>query len=63
MDKLDRILRMVDEARKKDRAKPPKRISSKYVCYTTTRTKEESALRNAERINRNAPVITIKPKD
>ncbi len=63
MKKLDRILRMIEEARKKDLAKPPKKLSSKYTHYVTTKTRHEQAIQNAERINRNAPVITytIKP--
>ena len=56
MDNVDRLL----EAQRKDRAKPPKRLSSKYRHYVTTTTIAEKAMRNIERINRNAPIKIIK---
>ena len=62
MKKLDRILKMMEEARKKDLAKSPKKLSAKYTHYVTTKTKSEQAVQNIERINRNSPVITYKIK-
>jgi|6_EtaG_2_1085325.scaffolds.fasta_scaffold22310_1 5'-deoxynucleotidase YfbR-like HD superfamily hydrolase len=62
MKKLDRIIRLVEEARRKDLAKPPKKLSAKYTHYVTTKTKSEQAVQNIERINRNSPIITYKIK-
>ena len=56
MDNVDRLL----EAQKKDRAKPPKRLASKYRHYLTNMTKAERDIRNIEKINRNAPIKIIK---
>ena len=60
MDNIDKILNRLLEAQKKDQAKPPKRLASKFRHYVTTTTIAEKAMRNIERINRNAPIKIIK---
>lgn len=56
-DKLDKLIKRMQDARKEDLAKPAVRLSKNHRHYKTTTTSAERDMRKIERINRNAPVV------
>ena len=55
-----KAVKALKQARAQDLKTRAVRLSSRPRHYTTTKTKAQRDLQNAERINRNAPVKTIK---
>ena len=60
MDKLDKLIKLVQEARDKDLKKAPVKLSTLYKQYSVRVTKAEREMQRINRINRNAPVIRYK---
>ena len=58
-----KLVKELKAARAKDLKARPVRLSAVRRHYTTTKTKAERALQEAERINRNAPVLIIKREE
>ena len=55
-----KLVKELKAARAKDLKARPVRLSAVHRHYTTTKTKAQRDLQEAERINRNAPVTIIK---
>ena len=60
MNKVDRLIKKLEKARIETLTNPPKKLSSKYKHYVTTKTITEKAIQNIERINRKAKITIIK---
>lgn len=60
LTRTEKAIEALKAARLKDLNTPPKRLSTKYKHYKNTTSVHERAIRAGERINRNAPVKTIK---
>jgi|18_taG_2_1085343.scaffolds.fasta_scaffold140507_1 hypothetical protein len=60
MGKLDKLMKLVQEAKDKDIKRPPVRLATKYTHYSVRATKAEREMQRINRINRNAPVIRYK---
>jgi hypothetical protein len=58
-----KLVKELKEARAKDLKTRPVRLSAVNRHYTTTKTKAQRDLQEAELINRNAPVLIIKRKE
>ena len=63
MSDAAKVVEAFKSARAKDLKTRQARLSSLRRHYTTTKTKAQRDLQEAERINRNAPVLIIKRKE
>ena len=62
MKKIDRLVRLLEEAKRKDSIRQPVRLATKYRHYINTTSKHEQAVREIEKINRRQPVTITKIK-
>ena len=62
-NRLDKAIRMLEEARSQDLAKTPVRLNTKYKHFKGGTSQLEKELRIAEKINRNAPIKVYKIED
>ena len=60
---LDKAIKMLTEARSQDLAKTPVRLHPKYKHFIGRTSQLEKDLRDAEKINRNAPLKVYKIED
>ena len=62
MKDIDKLIKKVLEARSKDLQNVPVRLNPKYKHFIGGTSQLEKDLRNAKKINRNAPVKVTKIK-